>query len=110
MYCCSESVKVALDADIQKWDFMVFFKFSCEFDIWMSIVEIPKKPSSGGYIVKQRKSVIHISKINVIWVPLMLLSDVCTGVGMCSRHNQSQVAQATLGLYGNITIEQNSSK
>ena len=29
--------------------------FSCEIDIWMSGIEILQKPSSGGYIVEQRK-------------------------------------------------------
>ena len=41
---------------------MVFLKLNCEIDIWMSGVEILQKLSSGGYIVEQRKSVIHISK------------------------------------------------
>ena len=40
---------------------MVFFKFDSEVDIWMSGVEILQKPSSGSYIVEQRRSVIHIS-------------------------------------------------
>ena len=41
---------------------VVSFKFNCEVDIWMSGVEILQKPSSGSYIVEQRKRVIHISK------------------------------------------------
>ena len=36
---------------------MVFFKFDSEVDIWMSGVEILQKPSSGSYIVEQRKMV-----------------------------------------------------
>ena len=39
-----------------------FLQINCEVDIWMSGVEVMQKPSSGGYIVEQRKSVIHISK------------------------------------------------
>ena len=41
---------------------MVFFKFHCEVDIWLSGVEILQKPTSGGFIVEQRKYVMRISK------------------------------------------------
>ena len=60
---------------------MVFFKFNCELDIWMSGVEILQKLSSGGYIVEQQLALFDLKKTllqNRFPVIIFQLKVVCT--------------------------------
>ena len=58
----------------QKWDLVVFFKFNCEVDIWMSGVEILQKPTSvkrnDDYMIG-RLNILRLSH-KVVTLPLWL--------------------------------------